>query len=47
LLLASFSASEEARLAARITGAPRNASYKLALERANKNRGKVAPVTPR
>ncbi len=47
LLLESLPASEAARLAARITGAPRNALYKLALERANQNRGKIPPVTPR
>jgi 16S rRNA (cytidine1402-2'-O)-methyltransferase len=34
ILLASLPASEAAKLAARITGAPRNALYKLALERA-------------
>lgn len=34
ILLESLSASEAARLAARITGAPRNALYKLALSRA-------------
>jgi 16S rRNA (cytidine1402-2'-O)-methyltransferase len=34
ILLESLPASEAAKLAARITGAPRNALYKLALERA-------------
>ena len=34
ILLASLPASEAAKLAARITGAPRNALYKLALQRA-------------
>ncbi|HEV8096270.1 MAG TPA: rRNA (cytidine-2'-O-)-methyltransferase, partial [Burkholderiales bacterium] len=33
LLLESLPASEAAKLAARITGAPRNALYRLALER--------------
>jgi len=47
ILLESLPASEAAKLAARITGAPRNALYKLALERANRNRGKTPPVTPR
>ena len=43
VLLESLPASEAARLAARITGMPRNALYKLAVE----NRGKIPPVTPR
>jgi 16S rRNA (cytidine1402-2'-O)-methyltransferase len=43
VLLESLPASEAARLAARITGAPRNALYKLAVE----SRGKIPPVTPR
>jgi 16S rRNA (cytidine1402-2'-O)-methyltransferase len=47
ILLESLPASEAAKLAARITGAPRNALYKLALERADQNRGKSPPVTPR
>ena len=43
ILLESLPASEAARLAARITGMPRNALYRLAVE----NRGKIPPVTPR
>jgi hypothetical protein len=34
VLLESLTPSEAARVAARITGAPRNALYKLALQRA-------------
>jgi len=43
VLLESLPASEAARLAARITGMPRNALYKLAVE----NKGKSPPVSPR
>jgi 16S rRNA (cytidine1402-2'-O)-methyltransferase len=46
-LLESMPASEAARLAARITGAPRNALYKAALARADRVAGHRAPAIPR
>jgi 16S rRNA (cytidine1402-2'-O)-methyltransferase len=43
VLLEALPASEAARVAARITGAPRNALYKLALEKG----ARVRPIDPR